>query len=240
MPKTQTQTQRMIAAVRRWWDRLTLPQAALAIAVLVGLYLIRDQLPQSIETWKQAAVALGEVLVSLGVVGSLLHGRETGDRATDAPSPARGRPEVPPPAAMLLVAIAAATASQGCGSAVAAYARAGTVMTIALEGADDLAETAALAAIESCPDIDCTVQVEHATEVADVAIASTRLALEVYLRAVELALAGGGDADVVAALGLGIGRLVLRWNELVPLLVPLGATLPPIPPWVALLAGGSS
>lgn len=219
----------------------------LAALALVAIWLLEIDLDKiasiSAPQWALMATGVAGVVVAFR---NALRGSVRRSPATSEPPPrssSEGFVDVEVLAGIavpgMLVLLAVATLA-GCESAVAAYARAGTVMSIALEGADELAETGAEAALEACPDIDCTVRVEHTTVALDAAIASTNLVLEAYVRAVQLALAGGGTADVVAALGLGIGRLVLRWNELVPLFVPLGVELPAIPPWVAVLAGGRS
>ena len=128
-------------------------------------------------------------------------------------------------------------ATAGCGAgALGAHARAASIAVLALQGADDLAETAALAAVAACSDEPCTRDVERATEAIDAGIATAALAVSGYVEAVRLAVIGGESGDLLAALAIAVLRLVREWGRLATLYAPLGVDLPALPASVTGLA----
>lgn len=126
----------------------------------------------------------------------------------------------------------------GCGGALGAHARAASIAVLALQGADDLAETAALAAVEACSDEACLRDVEHATEAIDAGIGSAALVVSGYVEAVRLATVGGESPDLLSALVLAVMRLLREWGQLAALYAPLGVELPALPASIGGLGGG--
>lgn len=128
---------------------------------------------------------------------------------------------------------------QGCGAgALGAHARAASIAVLALQGADDLAETGALVAVEACSDEACLADVVHATEAIDAGIGSAALAVSAYVEAVRLAVIGGESPDLLSALVLAVLRLLREWGQLAALYAPLGVELPALPASVGGLGGG--
>ena len=128
----------------------------------------------------------------------------------------------------------------GCGAgALASHARAASIAVLALQGADDLAETGALAAVEACSDEACLRQVEHVTEAIDAGIASAGLVVSGYVEAVRLATVGGESPDLLSALVLAVLRLLREWGQLAALYAPLGVELPALPASIGGLGGGT-
>ncbi len=126
----------------------------------------------------------------------------------------------------------------GCGAgALGAHARAASIAVLALQAADDLAETAALNAVAACSDEACMAEVAHVTEAIDAGIASTGLAVSAYVEGVRLAVVGGESPDLLSALLLAVLRLLREWGELAALYVPLGVDLPALPASVGGLGG---
>lgn len=126
----------------------------------------------------------------------------------------------------------------GCGAgALQAHARAASIAVVALQGADELAETAALIAVEACSDEACLRDVEHTTEAIDAGIATSALAVSAYVEAVRLAVIGGESPDLLSALVLAVLRLLREWGQLAALYAPLGVELPALPASVGALGG---
>jgi hypothetical protein len=126
----------------------------------------------------------------------------------------------------------------GCGAgALGAHARAASIAVLALQGADDLAETSALVAVAACSDEACMAEVAHATEAIDASIGSAALAVSAYVEAVRLAVIGGESPDLLSALMLGVLRLLREWGRLAALYAPLGVDLPALPASVTGLGG---
>lgn len=126
----------------------------------------------------------------------------------------------------------------GCGAgALGAHARAASIAVLALQGADDLAETAALTAVEACSDEACLREVERATEAIDAGIGSAGLVVSGYVEAVRLATVGGESPDLLSALVLAVLRLLREWGQLAALFAPLGVELPALPASIGGLGG---
>lgn len=70
-------------ALKRWWSRLTLPQAVAFGCGVLALYLVRDHLPHDPDTAKEWLEVLAGGLTTVATVGALLHGREA--RPPEAP-----------------------------------------------------------------------------------------------------------------------------------------------------------
>jgi len=117
----------------------------------------------------------------------------------------------------------------GCGGALGAHARAASIAVLALQGADDLAETSALVAVAACSDEACLATVEHTTEAIDAGVGSAALAVSAYVEAVRIAAIGGESPDLLAALVMGLLRLLREWGALAALYAPLGVELPALP-----------
>lgn len=127
---------------------------------------------------------------------------------------------------------------QGCGAgALGAHARAASIAVLALQGADDLAETGALVAVEACSDEACLADVVRTTEAIDAGIGSAALAVSAYVEAVRLAVIGGESPDLLSALVLAVLRLLREWGQLAALYAPLGVELPALPASVGGLGG---
>lgn len=134
------------------------------------------------------------------------------------------------PVAAILLAAAIAIPCQGCGAgALRAHARASSVLVVAIQGADELADTGAEVALAACTDEACEDHVVEVTEAIDAGIAAAMLPVGAYVQSVEMALAGGDDVDVLSALLAVLARALAAWDDLVPLFVPLGVELPPLP-----------
>lgn len=135
----------------------------------------------------------------------------------------------------IAVVIAAATlviagSCLGCGAgALRAHARAASIAVLAVQGADDLAETAALAAVAGCTDDACLDEVQHTTEAIDAGIATAAIAVSAYVEAVRLAVVGGESPDLLSALAIAVLRLLREWGQLAALYAPLGVELPALP-----------
>jgi hypothetical protein len=125
----------------------------------------------------------------------------------------------------------------GCGGALGAHARAASIAVLALQGADDLAETGALVAVEACSDEACLADVVRTTEAIDAGIGSAALAVSAYVEAVRLAVIGGESPDLLSALMLAVLRLLREWGQLAVLYAPLGVELPALPASVTGLGG---
>lgn len=129
----------------------------------------------------------------------------------------------------------------GCGAgALGAHARAASIAVLALQGAQDLARTAELTAVEACPEEDmaaCGAEVVHVTEAIDAGIASAGLVVSGYVEAVRLAAVGGESPDLLSALVLAVLRLLREWGQLASLFAPLGVELPALPASIGGLGG---
>jgi hypothetical protein len=124
----------------------------------------------------------------------------------------------------------------GCGAgALGAHARAASIAVLALQGADDLAETAALTAVAACSDEACLADMVRTTEAIDAGIGSAALVVSGYVEAVRLATVGGESPDLLSALMLAVLRLLREWGQLAALYVPLGVELPALPASVGAL-----
>lgn len=134
-------------------------------------------------------------------------------------------------------AFLAVQALSGCGGALGAHARAASVLTVAIQGADQLADTGAEAALMGCSDSACEDAVVAATEAIDAGIGSAVLVASAYVQAVQLAVAGGESPDVLSALVAVLLRALAAWDELVPLYLPLGVELPRLPESLRALVG---
>lgn len=105
--------------IKRWWERLTLPQALAFAAGLGALYLFRDHLPSDLDGWKQWAELGAYVLAALATAGTLTHGRTPPAHAGTVDS-SRSRAErrergtMPPPAALALLVVALALPQTAC------------------------------------------------------------------------------------------------------------------------------
>jgi hypothetical protein len=141
-------------------------------------------------------------------------------------------------ACLVALVLAAVYLLSGCGAgALGAHARAASIAVLALQGADDLAETSALVAVAACSDDACLATVEHTTEAIDAGIATAGLAVSGYVEAVRLAVIGGESPDLLSALMLAVVRLLREWGRLAALYAPLGVDLPALPASVADLGG---
>lgn len=67
----------MMYRLRRWWRRLTLPQAIAFGCGLLALYLVRDHIPTDPDSWKEWSEVIAGILTTVATVGALAHGRET-------------------------------------------------------------------------------------------------------------------------------------------------------------------
>ncbi len=170
----------------------------------------------------------------------------------EAAAPVRERstpPDPTGPTLALLLACACAPVLTGCGAgALGAHARASIVLGTAVEGADALALTGAEIAMATCASlpgtvderIACTHEVERVTGAIDVVVEAVKLAVTIYQRSVEIALAAGETGgDIVGALFVTLVRIVGGWTRLVALAAEIDVVLPSLPPSVLTLAGGS-
>ena len=209
--------------------------AALGVAVLVIVVLATwgHHLGMSADAlrWVQGAAAL----VGVSVMAALP--RLLADRNRDGiPDIVERRREggFASLGAMMWVALVAGLAIlltlPGCGAgALRAHARASSVLVVALQGADEVADTGAEIALEACTDEACEDHVVEVTEAIDAGIAAAMLPVGAYVQSVEMALAGGDDVDVLGALVAVLARALRAWDDLVPLFAPLGVELPPLP-----------
>lgn len=198
-------TESGLAAKHIIW--LVLAVATLAAIVLLSIFAEGAHV--------EAVIAFA---VGLLVPGSPVAGvtRRAVDRAT--------------PVAVLFLALAIAIPAQGCGAgALRAHARASSVLVVAIQGADELADTGAEIALAGCTDAACEDHVVEVTEAIDAGIAAAMLPVGAYVQSVEMALAGGDDVDVLSALFSVLARALAAWDDLVPLFAPLGVELPPLP-----------
>ena len=200
--------------------------AALAgfVLIIVSLAAWGHHLGMSADalSWVQGAAALIGGIV-LAALPKLLADKD-GDGVPDILKPPAG------PVALLLCAIAIPATTSGCGAgALRAHARASSVLVVAIQGADELADTGAEIALAGCADAACEDHVVEVTEAIDAGIAAAMLPVGAYVQSVEMALAGGDDVDVLSALFSVLARALAAWDDLVPLFAPLGVELPPLP-----------
>lgn len=215
--------------------------ALIAVVGLIAIAALRvlgiekaDLAAMSAEQWTMVAGILG------GFAGTLVVAFR-GKVAERVPTGTTKPPPAPPssgigPAAALLLAVAIAIPNVGCGaSALSAHARASSVLTVAIEGADHLADVGGEVAMAACESLECTQDVEDAIEAIDAGVATVAVPIAAYVQAVEMAVAGGEDPDVLSALGAVLLRALEAWDDLVPLYAPLGVELPQLPRSVHLL-----
>lgn len=214
--------------------------AAFSVVVTAVVVLVLRLDPEKAEAWLAMAPA---ILGAIGMGYSMLRGRAV---EASVPVPKRADRErstlTPPPGeegsvqlgALLWLALAGGLALlltlPGCGaSALSAHARAATVMTVAIEGADRLADVGGETAMLACETEQCTHDVEAAIAAIDAAIATADLPVRAYAQAIEMAATGGEDVDVLSALAAVLLRALDAWEALVPLYAPLGVELPQLP-----------
>lgn len=122
----------------------------------------------------------------------------------------------------------------GCGaSALQSHATAATVITVAAQGAGDVAVASVEHAAQQCSDAACVERVREAGAVVAVTHESLRIAALTYREAVEVAAAAQEGDTLLSALVTALARVVVQWDALVAVLRErLDADLPSLPPAV--------
>ena len=122
----------------------------------------------------------------------------------------------------------------GCGaSALQSHATAATVITVAAQGAGDVAVASVELAAQRCQDAPCVERVREAGAVVAVTHESLRIAALTYREAVEVAAAAQEGDALLSALVTALARVVVQWDALVAVLRErLDADLPSLPPVV--------
>jgi hypothetical protein len=140
----------------------------------------------------------------------------------------------PPSAGVLVLVLALAAASSGCGtmSAYRDFSVASTIAHVAVDGVK-LAVSEAKAA---CTTDECRTEATVAQAAVD-GLDAMQESLDTAVAAAR-ATPGGEAAAVLSALGASLGRWVQAWNALATALAPLGIVLPQLPPEIASLVTG--